>query len=150
MVGATEKVEVCNAKEFSFSKEYQIKWKNSLNRLFNKQKLIDDLSYNNQLTEIINYVIQKIAKEYKLYQNLLPELRKYINDNSLQNMDFETKEKVLQELFKLLKCNSSCANLKFLNAEASSFFGRKHNRIISNAIIIKKSPAGLKESRYEF
>jgi len=150
LVGATDRVEVCNAKEFSFSKEYQIKWKNSLNRLFNRQKVIDDLAYDNQLTEIINYVIQKIAKEYKLYQNLLPELREYINDNSLQNMNLETKEKVLQELFKLLKCNSSCANLKFLNAKASSFFGKKHGRTISNAIIIKKSPAGLKESQYEF
>lgn len=150
LVGATERVEVCNAKEFSFSKEYQIKWKNSLNRLFNRQKVIDDLAYDNQLTEIINYVIQKIAKEYKLYQNLLPELREYINDNSLQNMNIETKEKVLQELFKLLKCNSSCANLKFLNTKASTFFGKKNGRIISNAIIIKRSPAGLKESRYEF
>ena len=65
-------------------------------------------------------------------------------------MNLETKEKVLQELFKLLKCNSSCANLKFLNAKASSFFGRKNERTISNAIIIKKSPAGLKESQYEF
>ena len=65
-------------------------------------------------------------------------------------MNIETKEKVLQELFKLLKCNSSCANLKFLNTKASTFFGKKNGRIISNAIIIKRSPAGLKESQYEF
>ncbi len=151
LVGATDKVEVCNAKEFNIEREYQIKWKNTLNRLFNqKEKGIEDLPYNNQLTEMINYVIDKIEKEYKLYFNLIPELRSYINQNTIENMDIETKEKTLLELFKLLKCNSQTANLKHLNEKASARFGRIKGKKISNATIIKKSPCGIRVYKDEF
>ena len=151
LVGATDKVEVCNAKEFEFSKEKQIIWKNTLNRLFNNRKKgIDDLIYDNQLTDIIDYVINKIEKEYELYSNLIPELKEYLNELSIKNLSIEDKEKVLIELFKLLKFNSKCANLKFLNSKASIAFGKKHGRTISNPIIIYKSPTGLKEKKYEF
>ena len=85
-----------------------------------------------------------------LYNNLIPELRGYLNDKSIKNLSIEDKEKALKELFNLLKCNSKCANLKFLNFKASSYFGKKNGRIISNATIIYKSPTGLKEKKYEF
>lgn len=151
LVGATDTVELCNAKQFKIEKQKQIIWKNSLNRLFNNRKKgIEDLLYDNQLTDIINYVLNKIEKEYVLYNNLIPELRGYLNDESIKNLSFEDKEKTLKELFNLLKCNSKRANLKFLNSKASSDFGRKNNRIISNATIIYKSPTGLKEKKYEF
>lgn len=151
LVGATDTVEVCNAKEFKIEREKQIIWKNSLNRLFNNQKKgIEDLLYDNQLTDIINYVLNKIEKEYVLYNNLISELRGYLNNESIKNLSIEDKEKTLKELFNLLKCNSKCANLKFLNFKASSYFGKKNGRIISNATIIYKSPTGLKEKKYEF
>lgn len=148
LVGATDRVEVCNAKEFNISKENQIKWKYTLNRLFNNISNIEDDLYNKQLIEIINYVINKIEKEYMLYQNLVPELKGYLTD--LENISIENKEKVLLELFKLLKFNSATANLKFLNSNASIAFGKKNDRIIEHAIIINKSVTGLMEYRNEF
>lgn len=152
LVGATSTVEVCNCKEFKISKENQIKWKYTLNRLFNYKvsKNIDDDIYNIQLNEILYYVIEKIVKEYKLYNNLLEELNSYLNENTIDNYDIATKEKTLLELFKLLKFNSTCANLKHLNSKASIAFGKKNNRVIEHAMIINKSVTGLKERRYEF
>ena len=151
LVGATDKVEVCNAIEFKIDKTNQIKWKYTLNRLFNKKtKYIENPLYNEQLDELFIYIINKIENEYKLYCNLLPELKKYINIDSLNNISIEDKEKVLLELFKLLKFNSFCANLKILDSQVSSAFGKKNGRIISNAAVINKSVTGLKERRYEF
>lgn len=151
LVGATDKVEVCNAIEFKIDKTNQTKWKYTLNRLFNKKdKCIENSLYNEQLDELFTYIINKIENKYKLYCNLLPELKNYINIDSLNNISIEDKEKVLLELFKLLKFNSFCADLKILDSKASSAFGKKNGRIISNAIVINKSVTGLKERRYEF
>ena len=151
LVGATDKVEVCNAIEFKIDKQKQIKWKYTLNRLFNnKTKCIETTLYNEQLNELFIYIINKIENEYKLYSNLLPELKKYVNVDSLNNISIVDKEKALLELFKLLKFNSACANLKILDSQASSAFGKKHSRIISNAIVINTSVTGLKERKYEF
>lgn len=152
LVGATSTVEVCNCKEFNISKENQMKWKYSLNRLFNykKYKDIDDAIYSSQLNEILYYVIEKMDKEYKLYNNLLEELKGYLDKNAIDNYDITLKEKTLLELFKLLKFNSACANLKHLNSKASIAFGKKNDRVIEHAIIINKSVTGLKERRYEF
>ena len=151
LVGATAKVEVCNCTQFNISKENQIKWKYALNRLFNCNKdLIDDELYNNYLDEIIDYVIEKIEKEYKLYSNLVNELKGYLNKDMLNEISIEIKEKTLLELFKLLKFNSACANLKLLNSQASIAFGKKHGRTIEHATIINKSVTGLRTRRYEF
>ena len=68
--------------------------------------------------------------------------------NSAEKLNVEDKEKAIIEMFKLLKCNSACANLKFLNA--SSFYGRKEKRIIQHGFIINQSATGLWESYYEF
>lgn len=151
LVGATDKVEICNAIEFQIDKTNQIKWKYTLNRLFNnKTKGIENALYNEQLNELFNYIINKIEKEYKLYCNLLPVLKSYINTNTLNDISINNKEKIILELFKLLKFNSSCANLKTLDSQASSAFGKKNKKIISNATIIYKSVTGLKERKYEF
>lgn len=151
LVGATDKVEVCNAIEFKIDKQKQIKWKYTLNRLFNnKTKCIETTLYNEQLNELFIYIVNKIENEYKLYINLLPELKKYVNVDYLNNISIVDKEKALLELFKLLKFNSACANLKILDSQASSAFGKKNGRIISNATVINTSVTGLKERRYEF
>lgn len=151
LIGArADKVEVCNAIEFKIDKQKQIKWKYTLNRLFNnKSKCIETTLYNEQLNELFIYTIHKIENEYKLYSNLLPKLKKYVNIDSLNNISTEDKEKVLLELFKLLKFNNDSANLKILDSQSSSF-GRKHDKTISSATVINKSVTGLKERRYEF
>ena len=149
LVGATDKVEVCNAKEFNIDKEHMKKWKTSFLRLFNnKKEIIDDETYSNNLEEILEYIVFKIEKEYVLYQNLLEEMRQMFKINQKEELNIEDKEKAILEMFKLLKCNSASANLKSLGE--SSFFGRKHSRIINHAIIINKSITGLWKKYYEF
>ena len=45
LVGASDKIEVCNAKQFNIKKELQIKWKYTLNRLFNnRKKSVEDIA----------------------------------------------------------------------------------------------------------
>ncbi len=146
LVGATDKVEVCNAKEFKIDKEHMKKWKTALLRLFNSKKdVIEDNQYEEILDDIIKYIIEKIAKEYVLYQNLLKEIKQLFN---LESLSLEEKEKVIVEMFKLLKYNSTCANLKFL--KASIAFGKKHGRTIEHATIISQSTTGLWKSEDEF
>ena len=149
LVGATDKVEVCNAKEFNIDKERMKKWKTTLIRLFNKkEEIINDATYNENLEEILKYIVTKIEKEFTLYQNLLDQIKEMFKINSAEKLNVEDKEKAIIEMFKLLKCNSACANLKFLNA--SSFYGRKEKRIIQHGFIINQSATGLWESYYEF
>ena len=149
LVGATDKVEVCNAKEFNIDKAHMKKWKTTLLRLFNtKKEIIDDITYNENLEEILKYIVLKIEKEYVLYQNLLDEMKRMFKINQETKLNIEDKEKAIIETFKLLKCNSTCANLKFLNA--SSAFGKKDKRLIQHGKIINQSTTGLWKSYYEF
>lgn len=155
LVGAPregKKVAVCNCKEFNIEKGKQREWKYALNRLFNSKRAdkIDDIIYDKQLAEILYYIINKIEIEYELYRDLLPKLKQYISDNTIQAMNIEEKEKVLFELFKMLKFNSTNANLKVIDSNAPSEFGRITDRTIEHAIIINKSITGLKERKYEF
>ena len=156
IVGATDKIEVCNAIEFKFDSKSEEKWKYSLNRLFNnKINSINDEDYDNELSDIINYVYKKIENVYKLYNNLLNELKVNMCLDDLNKIDISTKENILREIFKLLKFNSVNANFKFLDniypdKKHSSAFGKKNDRIVNHATIINNSVTGIKTSYYEF
>lgn len=152
LVGASDKVEVCNAKEFHITKENMQKWKNSLLRLYNnRESVINDDEYDEELVEIINYIINKIKSEYKLYENLIPQLEEMFDNNILNDLDIKSKEKIIIEMLNLLKVNSLTANLKkVLGEKYSSAFGRKPKKNISHAKIINKSVTGLWEKIDEF
>lgn len=148
LVGATDKVEVCNARELKIDKLNLCSWKYTLNVLFNKKKKMESFDwdkYEGDLKEILNYIYEKISKEYNLYFNLTNELQAII-DASLVSIEYE--EKAIIELIKLLKFNSQTANFKYLGH--SMAFGKKHNRIIDHAVLITQSVTGLKENTYEF
>lgn len=145
LVGASNYVEVVNGKEFNFDKQFMINHKQSLNRLFNDRKQeIDVIKYNNDLIDTIKYIVEKIDKEYVLYQNLMPTLKEMIGCEDLTNLSEIEKENTIIELMKLLKCDSQTANFKFLNVKFSSAFGRKHGRTIENCIIYNKSRTGIR------
>lgn len=148
LVGATDKVEVCNAKQFTINRGNVEKWKYSLNRLFNGFKCVDDIVYQQNLVEIGKYILNKIETEYVLYKNLLDELREYFINFEI--LDLSIKEKIIKELFNLFKFNSKCANLKDLNSNASSYFGKKNSRLIEHATIINKSVTGIWEKKSVF
>lgn len=148
LVGATDKVEVCNAKEFIVDKEHMKKWKYSFARLLNnRKKLVDDELYEKQLNEILLYIIYKIKKQYKLYENLVESIDKICISNRL---NIDELEIAIRELLNLLKFNSKCANLKLLNPSVSIAFGKKNGRIIEHASLIHKSITGIMEYHNEF
>lgn len=150
LVGATDKVEVCNAKEFQIEKRNAIEWKYTLCRLLhNKKEMIDDVKYDEQLGQIIKYMIDKIEREYVLYQDLVNDMKEFFCYEDLDMLTIELKEKIIIEMLKLLKVTSGTANLKFLNSTYSMAFGKKNGRTIENCQIINKSITGIYESYYE-
>ncbi len=151
LVGATNMVEVCNAKELKLSKAETIEYKLMLDRLLNKhKKAIDDYLYIDKLKAFIKLLIHKVEKEYVLYQNLVENMKMMFLPTLEENKNLEIYEKLVTELLHLLKCNSTNANLKFLDASYSSAFGKRNERIIKNAVVINKSVTGLRTRKYEF
>ena len=149
LVGASDTVELCNGKEFQYDKDFYQKNKYALNKLFNKKSEINDAEYNTSLNNIIQYITDKISKEYKLFNNLIPEIQNIVNKEKLEEYSQEEKESIIKQLTKMLNCKSENANFKFLGEKFSSAFGKKHSRIISKCNIINKSVTGIKESIYE-
>ena len=151
MVGASDKVELCNGKEFQYDKTFYKENKYILNKLFNNQtQEINDVIYSNGLNKIIKYIIEKVEKEYLLFANLIDSLKEMIDINNINDYSLEQKENIIRQLTKMLNCKSENANFKFLNANYSSAFGKKHGRIISNCKLINKSCTGVKEKINEF
>ena len=164
LVGATDKVEVCNAKEFIIDAKHLNKWKYTLSKLLNNQKFYPDAlaqklnvseneidkKYSEDLSEIILYIVEKVKKEYKLYENLIPNMEEMFKINNIDDLTVEQKEIIIKQMFNLLKPNSLTANLKQLNSKYSMAFGKKHNRIISHMKIINKSVTGIYGVENEF
>ena len=168
----TKSAEVINNIEFKLTKEEQIKYKNLLNFIFNQRipsykNNFEGKKYwleifDKQIIELYDLILDKIELFYPLYSNelekfkLLKSLNKFQNLNLQVNNDDKTsisKVEVIQEIFKMLKCNSTNANLdkiKLHDKKMSSRIGRQSGINIKSGTLIFKSPAGLKESRYEF
>ena len=151
LVGASDKVEVCNAKQFKYNKAFMKKNKYALNKLFNKRDSDKIVNYEENLNNIITYIVNSMNSDYELFSNLIPELKEMINyDKHYNDLAIEEKEKIIKELTKLLNCKSDNANFKFLNGKYSSAFGKKHSRIIDVMKLINKSTTGLREDINEF
>lgn len=148
LVGATDKIEVTNAKEFMIEKEKMKIWKKTLARLLNNQiDVIDDITYEQQLCDILKYILDKMQKYYKLYEELIVNNKELIIEkaNNVQKL-----ESTITEFLKLLRGSSQGANLKSLDKTFSMAFGKKANQTVKHAILINKSITGLKEHHYEF
>lgn len=144
LVGASDTVEVCNAQEFNYDKEFFKYHKLALQKLFNNKNLeINDNIYSNMLDEIIKYIVDKIEKQYKLFGNLIFELKIMINYDNIESNSVENKENIIKQLTKLLNCKSDNANFKFLNNKFSSAFGKKNSRTIEKFSLINLSVSGI-------
>jgi len=144
LVGASDTVEVCNAQEFNYDKEFFKYHKLALQKLFNNKNLeINDNIYSNMLDEIIKYIVDKIEKQYKLFGNLIFELKIMINYDNIESNSVENKENIIKQLTKLLNCKSDNANFKFLNNKFSSAFGKKNGRTIEKFSLINLSVSGI-------
>ena len=151
LTGASDRVEVCNALQFKYDKNFYKNHKFVLYKLFINNKFdLDVEEYNQGLEEIIKYIVDKIDNEYKLYKNLVEELKDIISYDNLNLITTDNKEKIIIELTKLLNCKSDTANFKFLNKTYSSAFGKKNARTILSSKVIHKSPSGIREYTNEF
>ena len=150
LVGASDYVEVCNAIEFNFDKSFMKTHKYALKKIYDSKYTKEIDNYEQSLDEIITYIVDKMESKYRLYNNLIDELKEMVDYKNYENFDLETKKNIIKQLFILLKFNSKNANLKILNKKYSSAFGKKNDRTIEHATIISKSVTGIRESRYEF
>lgn len=142
LVGASDKVEVCNAKQFKYNKEFLKTHKKALNEVFNKRESNYE-EYQNDLDEIITYIVDKIENDYKLFENLIPELKRIVNYKNYENFTAEEKVNIIKQLTKLLNCKSDNANFKTLSEKYSSAFGKKNGRIIETTKINSFSTTGI-------
>lgn len=149
LIGASNKIEVCNAIEFKYRKDFMKNNKYVLNKIFNGKNSEKINDYSLSLDSIINYIIDSMENDYKLFANLIIDLKNMTNNGDYSIFSIEQKEKIIKELTKLLNIKSDNANFKFLNDKYSSAFGKKNGRIIENCNIICVSPAGLKKKAYE-
>ncbi|NLL44458.1 MAG: hypothetical protein GX247_02170, partial [Mollicutes bacterium] len=125
------------------------RWKEAFHRLLNgHNKAIDDVNYGIRLSEIIDYIIEKIEQKYPIYKSEVVKLKEWFNYKNIDILSLEQKETTIKELFKMLKANSRTANLKFLGQ--SDRFGRLEKINIKKAKIIHQSITGIWESEDEF
>lgn len=144
LVGASSKVEVCNAVEFNYDKEFYKEHKYALQKVFNNNKLeINEETYSKKLNEIIIYIIDKISNKYKLFSSSIQNLKDIVKYDNINENTIEEKEKIIKELTNLLNCRSDNANFKFLNNSYSSSFGRKHEKTIKKCSLINYSTSGI-------
>ncbi len=118
--------------------------KYTLQKLFNDNRLkIDDVIYSKQLDEIIKYIVDKMENKYKLFENLITDLKEMINYSNIETNDIKTKEEITKQLTKLLNCKSDNANFKFLSDKYSLAFGKKNGRIITKFKLNNISTSGV-------
>ena len=136
--------EICNDIQFKVKKEMMNKWKIDLNSIYSKNVKIDEINEDN-LNEIITYIINKINEQYYLYIKISDKLIDLLKDNILSKED---KIQLIKELLKMIHANSANANLKFLNTKGlDDRVGRLAGINITTGTIIYQSPAGLKENK---
>lgn len=121
------------------------------------------IDFNSLINELFDYIICYIKNNYHIYDSITEKLMKVKNSGEFYNLPFEVetdndKDKsiskiyVIKELFKMLSCSPTNANLEQLNKSAkfSDRVGRINGRNISSATITYKSVTGLREYTYEF
>ena len=144
LVGASDTVEICNAIEFNYDKNFYKAHKYALQKLFNNKKYEINIDvYSKHLDEIIKYIVDKMENKYKLYNNLIDDLKNIVNYNNIEYNDIEIKENIIKQLTKLLNCKSDCANFKFIDNSYSMAYGKKNDRTITSVKINNLSTSGI-------
>ena len=127
------------------------KWKYTLNLILNNKSIpkydnkpiIADDEVDLQMNDIIEFLLSLECK-IPLYKSSINKV-KNIN---ITFLDFDTKKKLVLELFKMLSSSKNNADLKFIGGTERE--GRLTFSNINNGVITFKSTTGLKESKYEF
>lgn len=144
---AKKNSEVSNAVELKISKNLQIKWKYTLNRLLNnKTSSEDDNNYKKNLIEFLYYLLQS-KRLYPLFENEINLIEEVVKSNIL-TFNLEELEKVIKELLVIYNCTSENGNLS--QFELKDRIGRLSGKALTEGKITYKSITGIKEKTYEF
>ena len=151
LIGASQGVEICNAKEIKIDANNLEKWKYTLNKLLNNHNYkVDDNKYNEELSGILIYIMEKLKKEYKLYEDIVPEIENYFKFHKVNELSIDVKENIIREFLKLLGFNNGVADFKKYGDNYPKSIGRKTKLSINHAKIINYSITGIWEQTYEF
>ena len=144
---AKKNSEVSNAVELKISKNLQIKWKYTLNRLLNnKTSSEDDNNYKKNLIEFLYYLLQS-KRLYPLFENEINLIEEVVKSNIL-TFNLEELGKVIKELLVIYNCTSENGNLS--QFELKDRIGRLSGKALTEGKITYKSITGIKEKTYEF
>ena len=134
--------EISNATQLKIYKDKMKNWRYALEYLLNdKRKYIEEA--NKYVDEIYKFLVN--IDLYPLFANDLAKIKEKL---LFENLELEKKKKIIKELFKMLHCNSTNANLSEFGL--GDRMGRLSGNNITVGIIISKSVTGIRESRYEF
>ena len=130
---------------------------------YNDYKFYCQTIFNEQAIDLFKYIIEYISINCPLYGKIAENLSLVQDSGEFYNLPFDvsideerkgliSKTIILNQLFVLLKCNSTNANLSKLNKtiKFSDRVGRISGKNVKTGTIITKSVTGLKERRYEF
>lgn len=130
---------------------------------YNDYKFYCQTIFNEQAIDLFKYIIEYISSNCPLYGKIAENLSLVQDSGEFYNLPFDvsideerkgliSKTIILNQLFVLLKCNSTNANLSKLNKtiKFSDRVGRISGKNVKTGTIITKSVTGLKERRYEF
>ena len=135
--------ELSNACQLKINKENMIKWKYALEFLENNNKKFE-LDAQTYVNQILQYLLAQ-KNNFPLFEKELNIIESQIK---LLNLDLLEKKKIINEIFKMLHCNSVNANLK--EFELGDRMGRLSGCSVTEGTLINKSITGIKEQKYEF
>ena len=138
--------ELRNFVELKIKKENYIRWKLTLNRLFNKKiEIIDDSEYKKNLLEILEYLMT-LKNIYPLFDNDLVQINKRLSENNI--LELIDLENFVKQTLMIFNTSKDTANLSKFNLKDK--IGRLADKNLTQGTIIYKSITGIREKIYEF
>ena len=108
----------------------------------------------NNSKELMEEIIKKMENHYPLFSSETEKIKKYVEENHFQMLNFEEQKKFFLEVLRILKANSENGNLSSYNNKDQKIFvdrmGRRSGQNVNKGFIIDSSVTGLYRKKYEF
>lgn len=139
--------EWCNAKQLKLSQEYY----DNICILNNRGIFIkmDEQEKNNKLIDIYQYIVAKLENQYSIYKKSITDLKE--KQQKFVELKTEEKLQVINEILKLTKANSQCANLKLIgSADRVGRISGKENIDVNKLTFIYESSLGINRREVKY
>lgn len=139
--------EWCNAKQLKLPKNlYQFICSYNLNKDYDEK---EETKHTEQLIEIYEILIDKLDKQYPIYQSIKNKIEK--GKEKFIKLTSEEKVSVIKEILKITSANSQCGSLKLIGGtEREGRLGGKDNVDINKIEFIYESITGMKVSEVSY